>query len=158
MTNRFRNKSTSWNISVRPHIKRLLRFSTEPFFLIKLMRFCSAYSTLQNHFVAMIILRKCNCHIQNLRSETKLPVLFVCNNSFYETDPTIVPCQVWNVNRITRRYDPAIIDRSKLLYISMCINFFPDFFHSVLMGIQYRLHQAVCIIPARISNLSRLIF
>ena len=76
----------------------------------------------------MTILRKCNCHIQNLRSETKPPVLFVCNNIFYETDPTIVPCQVWNVNRITSRYDSAIIDRSKILYIFMCINFFPDFF------------------------------
>ena len=69
----------------------------------------------------MIILRKCNCHIQNLRSETKLPVLFVCNNIFYETDPTIVPCQVWNVNRITSRYDSAIIDRQFLSRLfSLC--------------------------------------
>lgn len=92
------------------------------------MRFCSTSSALYYHFVAMTVLRKCNRHIQNPRSKTESPVLFVCNNVFYEADTSIVPCQIRDVNRITSRYNPAVINSPEILNICICFNFFPDFF------------------------------
>ena len=92
------------------------------------MCFCSVCSALQYHFVAMAILRKCNRHIQNPGSKAKPSVRDVCNNIFYIADTSIAPCQVRNVNRITSRDNPAIINRSKVLNICICFNLFPHFF------------------------------